>query len=93
VSSDLQPGQLVRSIAGRDKGRWLLIKRGIDDKFVEVIDGRMRSFKKPKKKNRKHLQATQCVDRKINEICMEAKSLKDADVKEAIQRLLECEEL
>ncbi|MEC9488715.1 MAG: KOW domain-containing RNA-binding protein, partial [Halanaerobium sp.] len=49
------PGQLVTSLAGRDRGRHLLIVEVIDDKFVLVADGSLRPIEKPKKKNARHL--------------------------------------
>ncbi len=51
----LQPGQLVRSLAGRDKGSYYLVlaQKG---RQVWVVDGRKRGIEQPKKKNRRHLQ-------------------------------------
>ena len=55
MSSLLNPGDLVISTAGRDKGRIFLVTE-IDNKFVFIIDGKLRKVGKPKKKNKKHLK-------------------------------------
>ncbi len=52
----LQTGQIVRSKAGHDKGRVLLVLRIVDAKHVMVVDGRTRTLEKPKKKRTIHLQ-------------------------------------
>ncbi len=54
--TDLKPGQLVRSLAGRDKGKHYLVLKELDDKYVLLVDGRRRSVTRPKKKNKVHLQ-------------------------------------
>ena len=53
---DLKPGQLVRSLAGRDKGKHYLVYRMLDDRYVLLVDGHSRPISRPKKKNRVHLQ-------------------------------------
>lgn len=49
-------GQVVKSLAGRDKGKPYLIIGFTAGDRVLLADGRMRTVKKPKKKNIKHLQ-------------------------------------
>lgn len=53
---DLKPGQLVRSLAGRDKGMHYLVLEKLDHKHVLLVDGRSRTIARPKKKNIAHLQ-------------------------------------
>ena len=52
---EIKTGQLVRSRAGRDKGRYFLVVKIIDDQFVLICDGELRRLEKPKKKKIKHL--------------------------------------
>lgn len=54
-SQELQIGQFVKSRAGRDKGKVLIVIKIIDDKYVEVIDGDLRKLENPKKKKVMHL--------------------------------------
>ncbi len=53
---ELKPGQLVRSLAGRDKNKHYLVLREFDRKHVLLVDGRRRPIARPKKKNIAHLQ-------------------------------------
>lgn len=53
---DLRPGQLVRSLAGRDKGQYYFVINVSDRRFVQVVDGRYKKIAGPKKKNIIHLQ-------------------------------------
>lgn len=53
---ELKPGQLVRSLAGRDKGEHYLVIKVLDSRQVLVANGRSRTLARPKKKNTAHLQ-------------------------------------
>lgn len=53
---ELKPGQLVRSKAGRDKGKHYLVLKVVDSTRALLVDGRGRSLTRPKKKNIAHLQ-------------------------------------
>ncbi len=55
LTNDLEIGQVVRSKAGRDKGKVFLVLKILDDKHVLVVDGDMRRIENPKKKKVKHL--------------------------------------
>ncbi len=82
---ELQPGQLVRSLAGRDKGKHYLVLRELDHKYVLLVDGRSRSVDWPKKKNKVHLQRyerTAEFDERFN-----VERLSDSQVIEFIKQL------
>lgn len=53
---DLRPGQLVRSRAGRDRGKHYLVIKIMNSREVLLADGRSRPLARPKKKNVIHLQ-------------------------------------
>lgn len=55
---ELKKGTVVRSTAGRDKGKFLVVLE-LGEKFVTVADGKERPLARPKRKNPKHLQGTQ----------------------------------
>jgi len=82
----LQPGQLVRSLAGRDKDKHYLVLREIDDKHVLLVNGSNRPVDRPKKKNRIHLQH---YNRKaeIDEL-IETGKLNDSHVIEHLKKLV-----
>lgn len=54
---ELKRGQVVFSLSGKDKGTALVTVKteGTD---IYVCDGKKRPLERPKKKNRKHVQAT-----------------------------------
>lgn len=44
-------GKIVYSKAGRDQGRMFIIFNVIDDNYVSIVDGDLRTVEKPKKRN------------------------------------------
>lgn len=50
-----ETGMLVRSKAGHDKAQMYVIK-DVDDTYVYLVDGRIRTKDHPKKKKKKHVQ-------------------------------------
>lgn len=54
-SDDIAIGQVVKSRAGRDKGRVFLVLEVIDDQHVLIVDGDLRKLENPKRKKLKHL--------------------------------------
>lgn len=53
---ELKVGQLVRSLAGRDKGEHYLVLEVLNPREVLVVNGHNRTLDRPKKKNTLHLQ-------------------------------------
>ncbi len=53
---EVQVGQLVRSVAGRDKEKFYLIFEVFNGAFVRVVDGEKRTLTNPKRKNIKHIE-------------------------------------
>jgi ribosomal protein L14E/L6E/L27E len=57
---ELRRGTVVRSLAGRDAGSFLVVLSA-DGSSAAVCDGKRRSLYHPKNKNQKHLSATRTV--------------------------------
>lgn len=53
--------RMVWSKAGRDKGKPYIIVEALDDKYVLVCDGVLRTLDRPKKKKMMHLSVTDSV--------------------------------
>ena len=51
----LEIGMLAKSKAGHDKGHIYVINR-VDETYVYLVDGNVRTLNNPKKKKRKHVQ-------------------------------------
>lgn len=49
-------GDVVLSLAGRDKGRKLAVVDALDKDYVLVVDGDLRKIEKPKRKKIIHLK-------------------------------------
>lgn len=55
INNGLKVGQVVKSKAGRDKGRVFIVYKILDENYVLIVDGDLRRLDKPKKKKIKHL--------------------------------------
>ena len=56
----MKRGQVVRSLAGRDKGRFYALLSAADGS-VSLADGKLHKLEKPKRKNPRHIRITQTV--------------------------------
>jgi len=83
-------GQLVKSLAGRDKGKHYFVI-GFEGRYVLLVDGRVRSVDRPKNKNVKHLQPYRYVETGIQEE-IKQNALKDTTVRNALNTLLASED-
>jgi len=53
----IEPGRVVRSTAGRDAGRRLIVL-SVEGEFVTAADGDLRKAESPKKKKMRHIKPT-----------------------------------
>ena len=72
-------GMLAISRAGHDQGTVYVIT-GEEGEYVYLVDGKLKTVDRPKKKNRKHIQ----VIKKI-QIDRSADGFKDLEIKRAIK--------
>ena len=77
-------GRIVRSLAGRDKGRYFMICEIKDEEFVFLSDGDYRSLDNTKLKRLKHLHLTPIVLDNIKEKLELDKKVFDAELRSAI---------
>jgi len=56
IVGKVTPGQVVRVLRGRDRGKYAIVVKVIDERYVLIADGDKRKFDRPKKKNVLHLQ-------------------------------------
>lgn len=82
----LQVGQLVRSIAGRDHGKYYLVYKTMG-REVLVVDGRKRLPANAKPKNRCHLQAVKLASAEFAAKA-EQNRLTPEDIRAALAELL-----
>jgi len=84
---EVELGQLVRSIAGRDAGRWYLVLQRLDDTYVLVSDGEKQSVVNPKKKNIRHLALDAEVAKELQTRLERGEQVSDDEVRAALEEL------
>ena len=67
MNESVQLGQIVRTKAGRDRGKWMVVVGFEKESFVYLTDGRSRRTEKPKLKKLKHVAKTNCISQEIAE--------------------------
>jgi len=82
---DLELGQIVRSKAGRDKGRVFVVVGKVDEQHVLIADGDLRKIEKPKKKKYKHLQKYNEVVHEIREKLKKGETLTNEEIRKLLE--------
>ena len=81
-------GNIVKSLAGRDKGRYFVIIDNIDDDYVLIADGDLRKIEKPKKKKKKHLEYLNISLEIFNTKVYNIEKIYDIDLRKALEQFL-----
>jgi len=82
-------GQLAKSIAGRDKGRFMIIIDIIDENYVYIVDGDLRKVENPKKKKIKHLKLLNKRADIVVEKLARKRKVTNEDIKKALSELID----
>lgn len=77
-------GQIVYSKSGRDKGRPFIIV-DIQNEYLYLVDGDIRTLDKPKKKKMMHVQIVNYIIDDIRKKLDENLYLTDADIRAALK--------
>ena len=85
VEYPVETGRLVLSMAGRDMGRIFMILDIIDEQYVYIVDGDLRTKDRPKKKKLKHLKLCPEVLTGIAGKIKEGTKVFDAEIRSAIR--------
>ena len=78
-----EPGRVVESIQGRDKGNFSLVMEATGD-IVMIADGSRHKLENPKKKNYLHVKAKP-VQLELNALRKEGGPLQNSDLRRALQ--------
>jgi Ribosomal protein L14E/L6E/L27E len=78
-------GRVVSSKAGRDKDKFFIILGVLDDEYVYISDGLLRSVDKPKKKKVKHLALTNVIAEEIRNLLMSSEKVSNAVIRKILQ--------
>ena len=83
---EIKRGAMVKSKAGRDKGRMFLVIDIVDGNYALISDGNLRRIEKPKKKKILHLEATGYA--KTSEVFEKEEKLTNSGVRKIISSYL-----
>ena len=79
-----EPGRVVESIQGRDRGGFFLVLENAGDGIVMIADGSRHRLAHPKKKKTKHLRAKPgLLD--LERLRPEGGKLQDSDLRRALE--------
>ena len=78
-----EPGRVVESIQGRDKGNFFLVLEATEG-FATIADGRRRKLDNPKKKKTKHLRAKPVL-LDLKALRPEGGALQNSDLRRALE--------
>ena len=79
-------GMTAVSLAGHDKGKTYVIL-SVDEHYVYLVDGSIKTLQNPKKKKLKHVQVNHTISSWIQNLLDENKKVYDSDI---IRALREC---
>lgn len=80
-------GQIVKSMAGRDKDRVFVVVDIIDDQYVLIADGDLRKIDKAKKKKIRHLAKYNVVHEDIKNKIMNNEKIDDLLLRRELEKL------
>lgn len=83
-----EPGRLVVSTFGRDRGMYYLVLTEVEGNSVYVVDGKLRKVEKPKRKNEKHLRACTQMAIEINAKIRAGLKVTDLEIRRAIKEII-----
>lgn len=73
-------GRVIYSKAGRDKEKYYLVVGILNEEYVYISDGRLRTIQKPKKKKLKHLIFTDIVSEEIRDLILNGENLRNSKI-------------
>lgn len=83
----IYPGQIVVSLAGRDKNKYFVVLKS-DKTYCYISDGRTRKVDAPKKKKLKHLRFTEHSLKNVKEKLETGKKVTNLMIRKEINAVL-----
>lgn len=81
----VEVGEIVKSTAGRDEGNIYIVAKIVNNKYIEVFDGKSKKANNKKRKNIKHIKKTGIVAEELSRWLKEGKRVRNEDIKLAIK--------
>ena len=82
----IEVGTIVISKMGRDQGRSFVVVQEIDEDFVMLADGKLRTMNRLKKKRRKHLKTTGIVVQELKARLENGQTVENHEVRSWLKR-------
>lgn len=84
----LSVGEIVQSLAGRDKSRFFVIT-SLDGEYATLIDGKKRKMSNPKRKKLKHIKKISSVSEELTEHILSGNPIGNERIAKAIKTATE----
>lgn len=88
TDSVLQIGQIVRILKGREKGKYAIVIKYVDDKYVMLADGEKRKYNRPKKKNKNHIAPIDYISSEVQKSLLETGRVTNGKLRFAINKFM-----
>jgi large subunit ribosomal protein L14e len=88
-----QLGQIVKTLRGRDQGKFAIIVGIEDHRFVWIVDGDKRKFDQPKKKNVLHLQLQKEISSEVMNSLLETGRVTNGKLRYALGKFIEQQQI
>jgi ribosomal protein L14E/L6E/L27E len=85
-------GRVVYSKSGRDKGKLFVIIEVVNDNYVMLVDGDMRTIENPKLKNIRHIHYTNLEADKVMEYLNRGEMPDNHIIRKNLKQLIEARE-
>jgi ribosomal protein L14E/L6E/L27E len=72
-------------MAGRDEGKFFIILEALNENYVYISDGKLRTEEKPKKKKLKHLVITDIVAHEVREAILSNEQISNSMIRKFLQ--------
>lgn len=82
-------GQIVQVLRGRDEGKYCVIVKVLNSRFVEIADGDKRRFDLAKKKNLSHLKLINYVSAEVKNSIHETGRVTNGKLRFAINKFID----
>ena len=84
LENGISVGEIVQSLAGRDKGEFLVVL-AIDGEYVVVANGKVRKTQNPKRKKIKHIKKVSSVSAELTEHILSGKPIGNERLLQAVK--------
>jgi large subunit ribosomal protein L14e len=86
---NIEKTNIVKSLAGRDKGRMFMVLDLEDENFALLVDGKLRRLESPKRKKLKHIKYVSSNNTRTGERMRRGEKVTNAEIRRTLSQLFE----